>query len=230
MNKLVAGLLACMATLAWAEELPRNVVSFDTHASREVANDTAYATLFVEFTDVEPARLSEMVNQVLGAASKKARQITAIQSLSTGYSTYPLYNKNNKPEGWRARGELRLVSRDFSAMARLIGELQQPQQGASLQLADVRYGVSEEARKKVENELIEEGLRSFRERAALVQKNMSSKGWRLVNVSINTQSAHPPVLFRAAKMAEMSVVASPAAVEGGESSMTVSIQGRIELE
>lgn len=228
MKKLLVAAFMCLSSMAWAEDSQRNIASFDALASREVVNDTAFATLFVEYSDADPARLSERVNQALNSAVRSIRQNSAVQSLRTSHSSYPLYGKNNKPDGWRSRGELRLVSRDFPTLARLIGELQQGQ--APLQLADVHYGVSDEARKKVENELIEEGLRAFRERAALVQKSMNSKGWRLVNVSISTQSSRPPVLMRAAKMAEMSVAASPAAVEGGESSVTVSIQGRIELE
>lgn len=227
-RSILALSMAFLVPLAWAEELPCNLVSFDAHASRQVDNDTAYATLFVELSDADPARLAERINQTLNAASKKARQGGVLQSLNTGYSTYPLYNKQNKPDGWRARGELRLVSRDFPALARLIGDLQQGQQ--SLQLADVSYGLSDEARQKVENELIGQGLQVFRERAALVQKSMNSKSWRLVNVSINTQSARPPVLMRTAKAAEMSMAASLAPIEGGESALSVSIQGRIELE
>ncbi len=230
MNRLFAVLLTCWTTLALAEELPKNIVGFDVQASREVANDTAHATLFVEITDVEPTRLSERVNQGLASAIRLVRKTPAIHSLSTAYSTYPIYNKQNKLDGWRARGELRLVSRDFDTLANLIGELQKMQPSTPLQLGGIHYSVSDEMRRKIENELIEEGLRSYRERAALVQRSMGSKGWRLVNLTVNSQSAQPPILYRASRLAEQSITGSPAPVEGGESRLTVNIQGRIELE
>lgn len=230
MHKLVAIVLVLCSALSIADEASVNVVNFDTVASREVANDTAQATLFVELSDADPARLSERVNLAVAAGVKLARQSGSAQSINTGYSTYPLYNKSNKQEGWRARGELRLTSHDFAALARLIGELQKMQGGLPLQLAEVRYSVSDEARKKAEDELIEEGLRGFRSRAALMQKGLNGKSWKLLNLTVNTQSTRPPVLYRAAPMAEMALAASPAPVEGGESRLSVSIQGRIQLE
>ncbi|MDR3410606.1 MAG: SIMPL domain-containing protein [Formivibrio sp.] len=231
MQKLAAITLALCSALGFANELPTNVVSFDTVASRDVANDTAHATLFVELTDTDPAHLSERVNLAIDAGVKQVRRLGNIVSMSTGYSTYPLYNKSNKQEGWRARGEVNLTSRDFAAMAKLIGELQKIQDGTPLQLADVRYDVSDAARKQAEDELIEEGLRGFRNRAALVQKGLSSKSWKLVNLTINTQSARPPVMYKAALMAERAMPsAALAPVEGGESRLSVNIQGQIQLE
>lgn len=230
MQRLAVITLALCSALSFAEELPANLASFDTVASREVANDTAHATLFVELSDADPARLSERINAAIAAGVKLARQSGNMQSISTGYSTYPLYSKANKPDGWRARGELRLTSRDFAALARMIGELQKISGAVPLQLAEVRYGVSDEARKKAEDELIEEGLRAFRSRAALLQKGLGSKGWKLVNLNVSTQSARAPVMYRAAPIADMAMSAASAPVEGGESRLSVSIQGRIQLE
>ncbi len=221
--------LMLVSAVAFAGEARSNVASFDATASREVANDTAWATLYVELTDADPVRLAGRINEALAAALKTAKQGGAMQSVSTGYANYPLYNKSNRQEGWRGRGELRLVARDFAALSRLIGELQQPKSGLSLQLAEIRYGVSDEARRKAEDELIEESLRAFRSRAALVQNGMGSKGWKLLDVSVRSQSPRPPMLYRAAPMAAESL-SSAAPVEGGESRLNVTVQGSIQLE
>lgn len=230
MRKSAAVLLLMASSLLCAQDLPRNLVSFDTVVNLDVPNDTAYATLFIELSETDPSRLSEKVNQVLNDGVQQARLAGVMQSITTSYSTYPLYSKSNRQEGWRARGELKLNAQDFAALARLIGELQRTQIHTPLQLADVRYGVSDEARKRAEEKLLDAGMQVFRQRAAGVQKSMSSKGWHLLDLSINTQANRPPVPYRAAK-AELSLSsAPPAAIEGGDTRLSVHIQSRIQLE
>ena len=213
----------------WAQEVPqRNMVQFDAVASREVANDLAQASLFVELSDADPSRLADKVNQALAAALKMTKQYPAVQLGASTYNTYPLYShKSNKQEGWRSRGELRVSSKDFAALSKLIAELQSGK-GLALQLAEVRYAVSEEQRRTVEDALIEEGLTAFQRRAALIQKGMAAKSWRLVNVNVSTSGARPeprPMMMKAAMMD----AAAPAPIEGGESRMQVNISGSIQL-
>lgn len=228
MRKLAACLLLPLSALCFAEETRTHVASFDVTANREVANDIAYATLFVELTDADPAGLAGQVNQALAAGVKQARQGGAMQSVRTAYSTYPVYGKNNRQDGWRSRGELRLTSKDFAALSRLIGNLQKPAEGSPLQLASIRYGVSDEARKKAEDALLEEGMKAFRVRADLLRKGMGGKGWKLLNLAVNSRTASPvPMADGFAPM--LKAAAAPAPVEGGESNMSVTLRGSIQI-
>lgn len=228
MRKLAVCLLLPLSTLCFAEETRTHVVNFNTTASREVANDIAFATLFVELSDPDPASLAAQVNQALAAGVKQAKQDGAMQSVRTAYSTFPVYTKNQQLEGWRSRGELRLTSSDFAALSRLIGNLQKPQSGVSLQLAEVRYGVSDSARKKTEDVLIEEGLQAFRSRAGLLQKGLSGKGWKLLNLGINSNASNPTPQVGAYSL-PMKSMAAPAPVEGGESRVNVTLHGSIQI-
>ncbi len=189
---LAVAALVC-AGLAQAEPLNYNVVNLEASASKDVSNDLATATLFVELTDSDPSRLADKVNQTLNAAIKLAKQNSSIQTAGTGYATYPVYNsKTNKQEAWRGRGELRLTSRDFPTLSRLLGQLQQPlASGLPLQLAGIRYGVSDEARKQTEDMLIEQSMKAFRQRADLVRQGFEGASWRMVNVNINTSDSGP---------------------------------------
>ncbi|GAA5785571.1 SIMPL domain-containing protein [Chitiniphilus shinanonensis] len=219
--------------VAQAEPLNYNVVNLEASAQRSVSNDLAIATLFVEVNDADPARLSGKVNRTLAAALKLAKQQAAVKVEGTGYSTFPVYNpKTNRADGWRGRGELRLSSRDFDTLSKLLGQLQQPLDGGlSLQLAQVNYGVATETRDKLENELIEESLKAFRARADLVSRSMASKGWRPVNLNVNTQSAMPPQpMYKAVMMRAESADAAPAPLEGGDSKVTVTVSGSIQVE
>jgi len=207
---------------------PRNVVNFESQATREVPNDLALATLFVEFTDADPARLAEKVNLALAGGLKLLKQYPTVQSGGTSFATYPLYSsKSNKQEGWRSRGELRVSSKDFAALSKLIGELQKSSGSSPMQLAEVRYAVSDEARSKAEEGLIEEGIAQFKRRAGVIQKSMSASNWKMMSMNVNTSGSRPEMrpMMKSAAMMD----AAPAPIEGGESRLQVNVSGSIQL-
>ncbi|HSC79879.1 MAG TPA: SIMPL domain-containing protein [Chitinolyticbacter sp.] len=233
-HALSALMVGLAAVSAQAEPLNYNVVNLEAGAQRAVDNDLAFATLFVEVNDSDPSRLAGKVNRTLAAALKLVKQQGLVKSEGTGYSTYPVYSsKTNKQDGWRGRGELRLSSRDFETLSKLLGQLQQPLEGGlALQLASVHYGVSDETRDKLENELIEESLKAFRQRADLISRSMAAKTWRTVNVNVNTQSFVPPPMPKAAmmRMEAADAGAAPAPLEGGDSKLSVTVSGSIQVE
>ncbi|UXY13946.1 SIMPL domain-containing protein [Chitiniphilus purpureus] len=230
--------LAVLATLtaagtARAEPLNYNVVNLEASAQRAVSNDLAVATLFVEVNDNDPTRLANKVNRTLGAALKLVKQVPVVKNEGTGYATHPVYNpKTNRAEGWRGRGELRVSSRDFEAFSKLLGQLQQPLEGGQpLQLAGIHYAISDDARGQLENELIEESLKAFRQRADLISRSMAAKGWRTVNLNVNTQALMPPPMLKTMSVryaAEADATQPP--LEGGDSKVTVTVNGSIQVE
>ncbi|AOX99043.1 SIMPL domain-containing protein [Jeongeupia sp. USM3] len=234
MRRIAACLLiAGLSGPALAETLNYNVVNVSAQASREVSNDSARALLYVELTDSDPARLSDKVNQTLAAALKKVKAASGVQSGGTGYTTFPLYNsKNNKQEGWRGRGELRLASKDFAALSKLLGELQQPLAGGiGMQLADVRYGVSEQKRDEIENELIEEGVKAFRKRADLMRRSFEASGYKIINVNVDSGGfvAPPRPMYKAERAMAADVAGAAPMLEGGDSRVSVSVSGSIQV-
>ena len=214
--------LSLVAGSVWSAELPpTNVVDFEAQASREVPNDLALATLFIELSEADPARLAEKINVALAAGLKHIKQYPSVQSGGTHFATYPLYSaKNNKQEGWRSRGELKVSSKDFAALSNLVGELQTSSAtGSALQLADVSYTVSDEMRRKTEESLITEGIILFKSRADVIQKGMSASGWKMLNMHVNTSGgARPEMRMMKVSRASAGIMDSaPAPIEGGES-------------
>ncbi|WP_028450869.1 SIMPL domain-containing protein [Chitinibacter tainanensis] len=229
----IAVLLAIPLVANAADESRFNVVNLEASASQQVSNDLAHAVLFVELSDNDPSKLADKINQTILAAQKTLKQYPSVQSAGTGYSSYPLYNSKNQPQGWRSRGELRINSKDFTALSQLIAALQKPQStGIALQLADIRYEVSEQSRKQVEDQLIGEGLKAFRERASLIQRGMSGSGWKAINLNVQTQTNSPPPrpMYRMAPaMMEAAAAPAPAPVDAGESRLFVTVNGSIQI-
>ncbi|MDH5595069.1 MAG: SIMPL domain-containing protein, partial [Gammaproteobacteria bacterium] len=123
---------------------------------------------------------------------------------------------------WVGQQSLILESSDIEALSTLIGHLQ-----TRLQMKSVQFIVSPELRKNSEDKLISDALSAFKARALLIQKNMSAKSYKLVNVSVNTTPAgYTPVMMT--EMRTSSMMPSPA-MKSGTTEIKVTVSGTIEL-
>jgi predicted secreted protein len=215
--------LAAVGSAHPAEEpLRYNVVDLQAEAQREIQNDLMTASLYVEQSGENPARVSNSVNIIVNEALRVAGDVKNVKARTEGYQTYPVYGKNKLLEAWRVRSEIRLESKDFSALSNLIGKLQ-----STLQLSYLGFTVSPEARRQAENELIAEAISNFRGRADIVKQSLKGREFKIRRMSVNTSGFHPrPVLARGIAAQE---VAAPN-VEGGTSQVTVNVNGTIEVE
>ena len=207
-----------------ADDTPRyNQIHFQVERSRPVENDRMQAVLSLTAEDDNAARLADQINRSMQAALKTAKARPKVEVRSGSYRTYPVYNKE-KIQRWRATQELWLEGSDFAELGGLIGQLQE-----RLQVSSINFSVSAERRRAVEDELITQALDAFKQRAELVRKQLAAKGYRIVDVSINTGGGQPaPIMIRATAMEAASV--APPALEAGTSTLSVNVSGVIELQ
>ena len=99
-------------------------IDLSAEASRPAANDLARATVFAEATGATPSELAKRVNGLVADALRTARSYSSIRTQSGTTSTYPIYGKGSKIEGWRMRSDLALESADTAALSELLGKLQ----------------------------------------------------------------------------------------------------------
>jgi len=223
---LVVPLLLALVTgpAAAADDTPRyNQIHFQVERSHLVENDRMQVVLSLTAEDDNAARLADQINRSMDAALKTAKARPKVEVRSGSYRTYPVYSKE-KIQRWRATQELWLEGSDFAELGSLIGQLQE-----RLQVASINFSVSAERRRAVEDELISQALDAFKQRAELVRKQLAAKGYRIVDVSINTGGGQPvPIMMRAAAMETASV--APPALEAGTSTLSVNVGGVIELQ
>jgi len=204
---------------------PMNRVSFQVEASREVPNDWIQALIGITDEDTNAARLANRVNTRMARALGIARKQSDVQVESGGYSTHPIYEEG-KLRRWRASQDLVLESADIDAITALIGDLQ-----GDLQLRNIGFSISPDARRRVEDDLIAEALAAFKARAEIVRKNLDARSYELVDASINTSGGQPPQPVRMEMDMRMRTAAvAPPALEGGSSRISVYVNGTIELE
>jgi len=229
--RLATSLFLATTTLAAFAETPvYQRVDFSTEVAREIANDQLNATLSLELSDKDPGRLAQQLTLAINDALKKSAAFPAVKASSGNQHTWPIYGStitsSSKLESWRGRAEIRLESKDFKASGELIGKLQE-----KLQLNGINFTVAPDSRRKVEDGLTTEAITSFRTRADTIRTAWSAKSYKLVQMSLGTAGGGgpQPVMMRAAKM--MDAESSPAPeFAGGESRLTVSVSGSIELQ
>ncbi|WP_019457714.1 SIMPL domain-containing protein [Acinetobacter sp. GG2] len=204
-----------------------NIVNVQAEASRQVSNDEMHATLYIEKSNKQPAELSNQINQLMNQALATSRKYPQVKVETGAQSTYPIYdNDSNKLKEWRGRAEIRLESKDFKAASQLVNELQQ-----NFQTQSINFTVSDEQRKKVENELMVEASKNFQQRAQMLTQAWNKNQYTLVNLNLNTNNYFPQPVMRASMAKFTMAEAAPAQdMAAGESKITVNANGSIQFK
>jgi len=221
---LLCGLLILNA-LACADTEPYNRVDFQVETDREVNNDILIANMSVDIQDKEPGRVARLINTALNEALKKAATFDRIKASSGNQNTYPVFGKINQIEAWRGHGEIHLESREFKAASELIMQLQ-----SSLQLSGVQFTVAPDTRSQIENELILEAIKAFQTRAEAISHAVGAKSYKTVHFSINSGGSSPRPVPMMRGMAMAATAIPPPEFAGGDSRITVQINGTIETQ
>lgn len=199
-------------------------IELNAEASRPAANDMIHATVYSEASGKNPADLARQVNQDIAEALKVIKAKAGVTVKSGQQNTYPIYGQNQKIDNWRMRSELLLESKDVAVVSELIGKLQQMR----LALGNINQLPSPETRQKVEDDTTRDAIRAFQARAVVVA-NIFGKPYRIKELRVQQDGGFPlPPMERARPMAAAAAPA-PMPIEAGESQVTTSISGQIEL-
>lgn len=196
-------------------------VDLSAAASRPAANDLARATLFAEAVGASPAETAKKVNAQIAEALAMAKGHSRIKVQTAGTHTYPVHAKSGKIESWRMRSEIALESADIAALSELTGKLQ-----ASLGVSSITLAPAPDTRKKAEADAMLDAIDAFRARAKLVA-DAFGKPYRIKHLSIGQQGFRPPAPMMRAAPAAMEMAPMP--VEAGESTVSVTVNGQIEI-
>jgi len=206
------------------DELRYNQVRLQSQQTEAVSNDTMHVSMNTYAEMQDPAKLAAKINSAMEWALQQAKQVKGVKVSTGSYQTWPVIRKE-VTTGWRGQQDLVMESADTEALSQLVGQLQE-----RLQIKSMRFTVSDKKRAAVENRLIVAALDAFKQRAGIIGDNLNAGGFRIVEINVNTSTQRPPML-RQANMASLSSEAGDAvAVEGGESDVSVTVNGSIELK
>ena len=229
LSALLIGSSLAHTTFANTETLNYNLANIQAEATRQVSNDEMHAVLFIEKNNKQPAELAAEINQLMNQAMTLGKKYPQVKVKTGSQNTYPVYdNDNRKLKEWRGRAEVNIESKDFKAASQLISELQQ-----NFQTQSINFSVSDEQRKKVENELITEASKNFQQRAQLLSQAWNKPSYNLVTLNINTNRsyAQPVMMMQRAKFSSADSAGDMAQdVAAGESKITVNAEGSIQFK
>lgn len=213
-----------------AAESQYNLFRLTSEASVNIANDLMIATLVVQDEDKDPAVLADKINSKATWANNVLRPYATIAFKTRDYQTYPRYDSSQARRliGWRAAQIIELETDDFEAAGKAIQKLQE-----KLQVQRIQLLAKPTTRSEASDRLIVKALNRFKDRARLIQKNMNSAGFRIVEVDINTgQGGMEEFSSRVAmdEMSSLSSVQSEPVIEAGTTRVTVQVFGRVQLE
>lgn len=221
----VATGLALLSQTASAEPTGYNQITFNVEANQEVENDELTATLYKKAQATDPKRLATELNSALNQALAIAKSYPTVTASTGRQSTYPRYNEDGKITGWTGTVSLDLKSNDFAQASDLIAKLQN-----NLVVQNIQFGVSEKKQKQLEKDLIKQASLQFKEQAKSLAETWDMSGYRIVNVSINSNNNYYPrpiVMMKQSVAADSSVPQQN--FEGGNTRLGVSANGTIEL-
>ena len=221
-SSLLRVLPACFLLVACPAFAATTLVELAAEANRPAANDLVRATVFAEASGTTPGKLSKEVNGLIADALKTAKTYTDVKTQSGGTSTYPVYARDGKIDSWRMRSQLVLESRDSDAISELLGKLQ-----ATLGVASLVLQPSPETRRQVENDAMLDAIAAFKARAKVIADALG-KPYRIKQLAVHTNAGIVQPLMRGAASAMLASSATMP-VEAGESQISASVSGQIEL-
>jgi len=207
---------------------PQNIVQLSATATVEVAQDFLTLTMNTVRDGVDASAVQTQLKTALDAALSIAKASTSPGQLEvrTGnFSLYPRYGKDNKPIGWQGSTELILEGRDIARISTTAGKIQ------TLTLGNVSFGLSREQRTKVEGDAQTQAIARFKTKAADIARDFGFGGYTLREVSVNANGQSYYAEPRAMAMQAKAMAAdAPVPVEGGRSTVAVTVTGSVQLK
>jgi predicted secreted protein len=210
------------------ESLP--TLALDAQAKLLVANDEMQVIFAVERDGNDLSAMNQTVLQALAAAISDAKKVDGVRARMGTVQTNPNWTQQGKPNGWRVRGEVSLSlqnsSQNFASLGNLAGQLAQ-----KLQLSAINFRLSDEARTLAEKQLIKNAAGAFRAKAQDAALALGYKSFDIREVNLNNGNN---IIVRQAPMMKAmrsdSMSSAPVPSEGGDSEVTVTFSGTVNLK
>lgn len=219
-------LLTAMMGSAHATLTGYDQLTFQTEVKEEIQNDEVTASLYKKAQATDAKTLATTLNTSINKALTIAKRYPTV-TVSTGQqSTYPRYDKNDKIIGWTGQANIDIKSTDFAATSQLIAALQE-----TLVMNNLTFGVSSTKKDALEQKLMTDASRAFQQQAKNLTRAWDARGYRVVTVNLNTNNNNYPRPMYSMKAAASSMEDSVPSqnFESGNSTISVTANGTIEL-
>ena len=205
---------------------PQNVVSLTATASMDVPKDLLSIVFSTSREGPDAAQVQAQLKQALDTALAEARKAARPGQLDVQTGNFSLYPRHTPkgPSGWTGTAELVVEGKDMAAVSQLAGRIQ------TMTIARTGFGLSREARNKVDAEVTAQAIADFKARATEIARQFGFGGWALREVMVQGVD-QPPVMpmMRAQIAAAPPMGDAPLPIEAGKATVTATVSGSVQL-
>ncbi|WP_040977273.1 SIMPL domain-containing protein [Necropsobacter massiliensis] len=162
-----------------------NVVVFSAEAEQEVAHDALQVAMFIQVENANLQQANNAVNEKINQALDIVKRYEAIEIRDNSRTTHVRYSDSGKQNGWVARAQLMLQSRNTEALEKALGEL-----SGTLAIEYVNSSVSSAALSGVEDELVKQALQKVEGKARMIQTALQAKGYKILELKVITPTGN----------------------------------------
>lgn len=226
---IVVGALCAGASVAGAQTPPPllNVLQLSSTGTVEVTQDLLVMTLAATREGSDAASVQSQLQKVLDQAlttAKRQAQPGQLDVRTGSFGIYPRNNKDGKVTGWQGRAELILQGRDFDRITRTVAQID------GMPVSQTGFGLSREAREKVEGQAQSEAISRFQSKAKELAQAFGFAQYTVREVSVNSNDmAFAPRMSMMAKGMSADAAAAPIPVEAGKAQVVVNVSGSVQM-
>jgi predicted secreted protein len=227
-KQFAAALIAASALAASAQTVPapQDVLNLSASGTVEVAQDLVTLTLSTTKMGRDASLVQSQLKSALDAAladARKAADPGQMDVRTGGFSIGPRYT-NTGPDGWQGTAELVLEGRDLARIAQVAGRI------ATMTVAGVHFGLSREARVRVESDAQKIAIDRFRAKAAELARGFGFGGYALREVTVTSAENAPGPRMYAMAASASRAEAQPVPLEAGKQAVTITVSGSVQLK
>lgn len=241
---VVQAFLAFFSSMAFAQAAVQGngtAVVVPAYGEVKQANNEARLVLMIEEQDKDKAQAASRVNAKMKRGAELVRQHDRSAKLQTrGYYSFPVYAdeqprtpQQSQPRarqllGWRVGQYLDVTTLDLVSLPAMVASAQ-----TVLAISNLNFGLSDDARRKLDEQRIAAAYANLRERIASIARAMGRSPGEAVLDTIDfegsgnyaPESAAPKMTMRAASGAQ---VEEPS-FEPGDTSLQMRVVGRFRF-
>lgn len=215
-----------LSATAQAESLHYNIISLSASAEKTVARDTMRVVFSIEEMGKNRQEVSNQTTTRSNRVIQAARQNRALKAELSSRNTYSYTLKNQKNTlQWQDSATITVVSSDFGALEKFIAQVQKYAAVQSLS-----FYTSRQKQSKMEEDLIQQAIQAFRKKAQSITQALGKKQYQIVEMSIDQQHNHAPMMYRTEGVMLASAKAATPDTEAGEESLRLQVSGRIQVQ
>lgn len=211
---------------------PRNVVSFQSSASTEVAQDQMRITLSTTLEGSAAQEVQGRLRKAVEAALDQAKPQAAAEKMEVTTGSFrinPRYGKDSRISSWQGYAEVQLEGTDFARITTVAAQIK------SLNMSGISFGLAPKTQRAAEEKAQGEAISTFKNRAQQLSAAFGFGGYSIREVSINGNEyggMQPAAAPRMKAMMASSMMETDSAIpaEPGKTRVEVSVNGSIQMK